>query len=163
MLLTTGFSHPSGVSRILDPTLCDRPIGITQKSLFATVSYEARALGLRKLQSIRSARDEIAALGGTIVKQGQHGRKKDGEGVELVLVDGEDLSAYRRASTAVAWIVEGIVGAASRKSGKRKRGEVSLALGPSRDVIERRDTTPNAENPSGARSTRLTLHSTKRA
>ena len=90
---------------------------------------------MRKLQSIRSARDEIAALGGTVVKQGQHGRRKDnGEGVELVLVDGEDLSAYRRASTAVAWIIEGIVGAIGRKSGKRKRGEVSLALGPGRDA-----------------------------
>lgn len=121
-------STPPGVARILDPTLRDLPIGITQKSLFATVSYEARALGLRKLQSIRSAREEITALGGTVVKQGQHERKKEGEGIELVLVDGEDLSAYRRASAAVAWIVEGIVGAESRKGGKRKRGEVSIGL-----------------------------------
>jgi DNA polymerase iota len=117
-----------GVARILDPSLRNLPIGITQKSLFATVSYEARALGLRKLQSIRSAREDIAALGGTVVKQGQHGRKGDGEGVELVLVDGEDLSAYRRASAAVAWIVEGIVGAERVKGGKRKRGEVSFGF-----------------------------------
>lgn len=47
-------------------------------------------------------------------------------GLELVLVDGEDLSAYRRASAAVKWIVDSVVGCEEGTSGKRKRDEVSL-------------------------------------
>jgi hypothetical protein len=47
-------------------------------------------------------------------------------GPELVLVDGEDLSAYRRASAAVKWIVDSAVGYEEGTSGKRKRDEVSF-------------------------------------
>lgn len=53
----------------------------------------------------------------------------DGKGrVELVLVDGEDLSAYRRASGAVKWIVDSVVGFEQGTSGKRKRDQVSFSL-----------------------------------
>ncbi|KAJ9100358.1 hypothetical protein QFC20_005424 [Naganishia adeliensis] len=127
-----------GVARRLDPSLEGRPIGITQKSLLATVSYEARALGLGKLQSIRSACDAVRGMGGRVIdtrigqrhSDTQHTAQpdvqhtsNDKKGPELLLVDGEDLSSYRRASCAVKWIVDAVVGADGERGVKRKRGE----------------------------------------
>lgn len=53
------------------------------------------------------------------------GEKRGEEPVELVLVDGEDLSAYRRASGAVKWVVDGAVGAG--EGGRKRKREVSRA------------------------------------
>ena len=38
-----------------DPSLRDKPLGITQKYLLATSNYPARAAGVTKLQSIKEA------------------------------------------------------------------------------------------------------------
>jgi len=79
----------AGVERVLDPSLCGKPVGITQKSLLATTSYEARARGVTKLMSIRRAKELVP---------------------DMVLVDGEDLTNYRRFSKRVERLVGAIVG-----------------------------------------------------
>ncbi|KAJ9093546.1 hypothetical protein QFC21_006387 [Naganishia friedmannii] len=128
------------VARALDPRLHRIPVGITQKSLLATVSYEARALGLGKLQNTREAAEVVRRMGGEVVRledlreehlvngdggDDQHRviispttdpspscqtqtRKKPGKKAPrplLVLVNGSDLTPFRRASKAVSWIV----------------------------------------------------------
>jgi hypothetical protein len=75
-------------SRIRDPSLVGLPIGIKQKGILATASYEARALGVQKLASVREA-----------VKRCP----------ELILVNGEDLSFFRKLSQRVWRLVRGIV------------------------------------------------------
>jgi DNA polymerase iota len=79
----------SGVERVLDPSLCGKPIGITQKSLLATTSYEARARGVKKLMNIQKAKELVP---------------------DLILVDGEDLTQYRRFSRRVERLVGAVVG-----------------------------------------------------
>ncbi|CAN8103525.1 unnamed protein product [Discula destructiva] len=59
------------------PALKSLPLGIKQKSILATCNYVARARGVRKLQLISEARKLCP---------------------DLVLADGEDLSAFRDAS-----------------------------------------------------------------
>lgn len=59
------------------PTLKSLPLGIKQKSILATCNYVARARGVRKLQLISEAKKLCP---------------------ELVLADGEDLSAFRDVS-----------------------------------------------------------------
>lgn len=59
------------------PALKSLPLGIKQKSILATCNYVARARGVRKLQLVSDARKLCP---------------------ELVLVDGEDLSAFRDVS-----------------------------------------------------------------
>lgn len=59
------------------PALKGRPLGIQQKSILATCNYAARARGVRKLQPVAEARRLCP---------------------DLVLADGEDLSAFRDAS-----------------------------------------------------------------
>lgn len=75
-------------SRIRDPSLVGLPIGIKQKGILATASYEARALGVQKLASVREA-----------VKRCP----------ELILVNGEDLSFFRKLSQRVWRLVRGII------------------------------------------------------
>ncbi|PWN27505.1 DNA/RNA polymerase [Jaminaea rosea] len=76
-------------SRLLDPSLIGQPVGVKQKGLLATCSYEARALGVRKLSTVRDALRRCPAL---------------------ILVDGEDLTWYRRLSAKVWRLVRGVVG-----------------------------------------------------
>ncbi|KAJ9093765.1 hypothetical protein QFC19_008204 [Naganishia cerealis] len=102
-----------GVARALHPALRGLPVGITQKSLLATVSYEARALGLGKLQNIREATDVVNALGGQVVALDQLASLQQPSSPRtpvLVLVSGEDLTPFRRASRAVSWIVNTLLG-----------------------------------------------------
>ncbi|KDN46619.1 DNA/RNA polymerase [Tilletiaria anomala UBC 951] len=75
-------------SRLRDPALHGLPIGIKQKGILATVSYEGRAKGVRKLASIREAL---------------------GLCPELVLVNGEDLSWFRKLSSAIFTLVRRVV------------------------------------------------------
>lgn len=71
-----------------DPSLIGLPIGIQQKAIVATVSYEARAHGVQKLASIKDALRQCP---------------------DLVLVNGEDLSYFRLISNQVWKLVKAIV------------------------------------------------------
>jgi DNA polymerase iota len=77
------------VERLLNPALNGVPVGVVQKSILATSSYEARAVGVGKLMSVRRAR-EICP--------------------DLVLVNGEDLTKYRAFSKRVRDLVNGYLG-----------------------------------------------------
>lgn len=71
-----------------DPSLIGIPIGIQQKALVATISYEAREAGVNKLDSIKDA----------LVKC-----------PDMVLVNGEDLSYFRQVSAQVWRLVREVV------------------------------------------------------
>jgi DNA polymerase iota len=71
----------SQVEELRDPSLRERPMAVTQKYLVVTCNYPARARGVTKLMAITSA---VKAC------------------PELILVNGEDLTAYRAASKAVS-------------------------------------------------------------
>jgi hypothetical protein len=113
MLETEIFSHvcltctDTGVERVLNPSLCGKPIGITQKSLLATTSYEARARGVTKLMSIAKALELVP---------------------DLVLVSGEDLTNYRTFSREVTRVVEALVGGGEREGRKMDRGVEKLGM-----------------------------------
>ena len=65
------------VEEHLDPSLRGKPLGVTQKYLVVTANYEARELGVHKLQSTKEALKLCPSLN---------------------LRSGEDLTPYRRAS-----------------------------------------------------------------
>ncbi|XP_006893217.1 PREDICTED: DNA polymerase iota-like, partial [Elephantulus edwardii] len=69
----------------LKPELKDKPLGVQQKSLLVTCNYEARKLGVKKLMSIRDAKEKCP---------------------QLVLVNGEDLTQYREMSYKVTELLE---------------------------------------------------------
>ncbi|GAC96951.1 hypothetical protein PHSY_004535 [Pseudozyma hubeiensis SY62] len=71
-----------------DPSLVGIPIGIQQKALVATISYEARAAGVSKLDSIKDALQKCP---------------------DMVLVNGEDLTYFRQVSSQVWRLVRSIV------------------------------------------------------
>ncbi|KAJ9477437.1 hypothetical protein PHBOTO_000999 [Pseudozyma hubeiensis] len=71
-----------------DPSLVGIPIGIQQKALVATISYEARAAGVGKLDSIKDALQKCP---------------------DMVLVNGEDLTYFRQVSSQVWRLVRSIV------------------------------------------------------
>lgn len=71
-----------------DPSLIGIPIGIQQKALVATISYEARAAGVAKLDSIKDAFKKCP---------------------DMVLVNGEDLTYFRQVSSQVWRLVRSIV------------------------------------------------------
>ncbi|CAO1634700.1 unnamed protein product [Jaminaea pallidilutea] len=75
-------------SRVRDASLVGLPIGIKQKGLLATCSYEARALGVDKLMTVKEALKRCP---------------------KLILVNGEDLSFFRRLSNEVWRLVRSIV------------------------------------------------------
>lgn len=75
-------------SRMRDPSLIGLPIGIKQKGILATASYEARALGVKKLAAVRDAVKKCP---------------------DLILVNGEDLSFFRKLSIRVWRLVRSIV------------------------------------------------------
>lgn len=68
------------VEMLRRPGLRDQPVGVQQKSLLVTCNYRARALGVAKCQPVQEA---LAVCPG------------------LVLVNGEDLAEYRKASQQV--------------------------------------------------------------
>ncbi|MCO5613764.1 hypothetical protein L7F22_068042 [Adiantum nelumboides] len=75
-------------SRKRDPSLNGLPVAIKQKTICATTSYEARAKGVQKLMRIR---DAVAKC------------------PELIFVDGEDLSYFRKISSEIFKIVSSMV------------------------------------------------------
>ncbi|KAM6109971.1 DNA polymerase iota [Phoenicopterus ruber ruber] len=62
---------------IRNPELRDKPLGVQQKYLVVTCNYEARKLGVKKLMSVKDAKEKCP---------------------QLVLVNGEDLTRYREMS-----------------------------------------------------------------
>lgn len=75
-------------SRKRDPSLIGLPVGIKQKRILATISYEARALGVKKLATIRDGMAQCP---------------------EMVLVNGEDLSYFRLISMQVFKLVSSMI------------------------------------------------------
>jgi hypothetical protein len=72
------------VERLLNPALNGLPVGVVQKHILATASYEARAVGVGKLMLVKRALELCP---------------------RLVLVNGEDLSRYREFSKRVRDLV----------------------------------------------------------
>jgi DNA polymerase iota len=75
-------------SRLRDASLVGLPVGIRQKGIFATISYEARARGVTKLSTIRDGMEKCP---------------------EMVVVNGEDLSYFRKVSMQVFKLVSSMV------------------------------------------------------
>ncbi|XP_071585798.1 DNA polymerase iota isoform X2 [Heliangelus exortis] len=65
------------VEMIRNPALRNKPLGVQQKSIVVTCNYEARKLGVKKLMSVKDAKEKCP---------------------QLVLVNGEDLTPYREMS-----------------------------------------------------------------
>ncbi|NXD81466.1 POLI polymerase, partial [Halcyon senegalensis] len=65
------------VEMLRNPDLRDKPLGVQQKSLVVTCNYEARKLGIKKLMSVKDAKEKCP---------------------QLILVNGEDLTPYREMS-----------------------------------------------------------------
>ncbi|XP_010287616.1 PREDICTED: DNA polymerase iota, partial [Phaethon lepturus] len=65
------------VEMIRNPELRDKPLGVQQKYLVVTCNYEARKLGVKKLMSVKDAKEKCP---------------------QLILVNGEDLTPYREMS-----------------------------------------------------------------
>ncbi|XP_076991543.1 DNA polymerase iota isoform X2 [Tamandua tetradactyla] len=73
------------VEMISNPELKGKPLGVQQKYLVVTCNYEARKLGIKKLMSVRDAKEKCP---------------------QLVLVNGEDLTRYREMSYKVTELLE---------------------------------------------------------
>ena len=73
------------VEMILNPSLRGKPLGIKQKNIVVTCNYEARALGVEKLMSIKTALEKCPSL---------------------VLANGEDLKKYRDMSEKIYQILQ---------------------------------------------------------
>lgn len=73
------------VEMILNPSLRGKPVGIKQKNIVVTCNYEARALGVEKLTTIKSAMEKCPAL---------------------ILVNGEDLKKYREMSEKIYQVLQ---------------------------------------------------------
>lgn len=73
------------VEMVRNPELRDKPLGVQQKSLVVTSNYEARKLGVKKLMSVKDAKEKCP---------------------QLVLVNGEDLTPYREMSYKVTGLLE---------------------------------------------------------
>ncbi|XP_032855613.1 DNA polymerase iota isoform X2 [Tyto alba] len=65
------------VEMIRHPELREKPLGVQQKYIVVTCNYEARKLGVKKMMSVKDAKEKCP---------------------QLVLVNGEDLTAYREMS-----------------------------------------------------------------
>ncbi|KAM9588839.1 DNA polymerase iota-like isoform 2-T2 [Morphnus guianensis] len=65
------------VEMIRNPELRDKPLGVQQKYIVVTCNYEARKLGVKKLMSVKDAKEKCP---------------------QLILVNGEDLTPYREMS-----------------------------------------------------------------
>ncbi|XP_023589727.1 DNA polymerase iota isoform X2 [Trichechus manatus latirostris] len=73
------------VEMISNLELKGKPLGVQQKYLVVTCNYEARKLGVKKLMSVRDAKEKCP---------------------QLVLVNGEDLTRYREMSYKVTELME---------------------------------------------------------
>lgn len=73
------------VEEVRNPSLCNVPLGITQKYLVVTCNYPARAAGVTKLMNIAEAKQRCPGL---------------------MLVSGEDLTPYRQASKAIHAVLQ---------------------------------------------------------
>ncbi|GMH42279.1 hypothetical protein BSKO_10198 [Bryopsis sp. KO-2023] len=73
------------VEEISNPSLKEKPLGVTQKYLVVTCNYPARSRGVTKMMSIDRARSLCP---------------------ELVLISGEDLTPYRQASKKILQIAK---------------------------------------------------------
>ncbi|XP_074992022.1 DNA polymerase iota-like isoform X2 [Calonectris borealis] len=73
------------VEMIRNPELRDKPLGVQQKYLVVTCNYEARKLGVKKLMSVKDAKEKCP---------------------QLILVNGEDLTPYREMSYKVTELLE---------------------------------------------------------
>ncbi|XP_045043712.2 DNA polymerase iota isoform X4 [Desmodus rotundus] len=73
------------VEMISNPELKGKPLGVQQKFLVVTCNYEARELGVKKLMTVRDAKEKCP---------------------QLVLVNGEDLTRYREMSYKVTELLE---------------------------------------------------------
>ncbi|XP_066845093.1 DNA polymerase iota isoform X4 [Anser cygnoides] len=73
------------VEMVRNPELRDKPLGVQQKSLVVTSNYEARRLGVKKLMSVKDAKEKCP---------------------QLILVNGEDLTPYREMSYKVTGLLE---------------------------------------------------------
>ncbi|XP_062455100.1 DNA polymerase iota isoform X2 [Rhea pennata] len=73
------------VEMIRNPELRDKPLGVQQKNYVVTCNYEARRLGIKKLMSVRDAKEKFP---------------------QLTLVNGEDLTQYREMSYKVTDLLE---------------------------------------------------------
>lgn len=76
------------VVRKIDPSLKNKPIGIKQKGILATISYEARKKGVDKLSTISNALRLCP---------------------DLKIVNGEDLTEFRRTSNQIFRLVRGLI------------------------------------------------------
>uniref|UniRef100_A0A8C8E847 DNA polymerase iota n=1 Tax=Otus sunia TaxID=257818 RepID=A0A8C8E847_9STRI len=65
------------VEMIRNPELRDKPLGVQQKYIVVTCNYEARKRGVKKMMSVKDAKEKCP---------------------QLVLVNGEDLTPYREMS-----------------------------------------------------------------
>ncbi|KAJ7335224.1 hypothetical protein JRQ81_013165 [Phrynocephalus forsythii] len=74
------------VEMVYNPELKGKPLGVQQKYIVVTCNYEARNFGVKKLMSVKEAKEKCP---------------------ELVLVNGEDLTKYREMSYKVTALLEG--------------------------------------------------------
>uniref|UniRef100_A0A6J0V4L9 DNA polymerase iota isoform X1 n=1 Tax=Pogona vitticeps TaxID=103695 RepID=A0A6J0V4L9_9SAUR len=74
------------VEMVCNPELRGKPLGVQQKSIVVTSNYEARNVGVKKLMSVKEAKEKCP---------------------ELVLVNGEDLTKYREMSYKITALLEG--------------------------------------------------------
>ncbi|XP_042304897.1 DNA polymerase iota isoform X2 [Sceloporus undulatus] len=73
------------VEMIFNPELRGKPLGVQQKYVVVTCNYEARSFGVKKLMSVKEAKEKCP---------------------DLVLVNGEDLTKYREISYKVTELLE---------------------------------------------------------
>ncbi|XP_076217741.1 DNA polymerase iota-like isoform X2 [Aptenodytes patagonicus] len=71
------------VEMIRNPELRDKPLGVQQKYIVVTCNYEARKRGVKKMMSVKDAKEKCP---------------------QLILVNGEDLTPYREMSYKVTAI-----------------------------------------------------------
>ncbi|KAK3879168.1 hypothetical protein Pcinc_016246 [Petrolisthes cinctipes] len=75
------------VEMVRQPELRDKPLGIKQKNLVVTCNYVARSQGVKKCMWLKEAMEVLP---------------------ELVLVDGSDLTHYRRFSTQISGVAQSL-------------------------------------------------------
>jgi len=139
---STHYSHSAAdcfyaqVEELRDPSLREKPLGISQKYLVVTCNYVARKAGVTKLMNIVEAKKKCVSASSAACLQIMpvHGllsvpRCVTSRAVcpqpELVLVPGEDLTPYRKTSAAVFAVLSEF-GAAAQKLGMDEVRRVCL-------------------------------------
>ena len=84
------------VEQLLNPSIRGLPFAVSQKHIVVTCSYAARALGVKKLQSLVDAKRCCR---------------------DLIVINGEDLTKYRMASARIRGVVRQICGPKVEKLG----------------------------------------------